>query len=260
MANCGVIKTMNSPLFQGIMVPILEAHKTRGVEASAEVQKVNDKRVAMFIGMSNFRQETAATLRILRAAGKRHITWYNACKGNWDLFMMVSQADKFWADLKVDMARRNVTGEQVRVLFLKNSYRGGAGPGVYETYLNAHIDRAIRELDGLEQIFISSAVYSGYSSKPTTRSEPGAYLEGVAVDKVIKARMGNPGPWIGWGPYLWANGLEERADKLVWKCLDFDIDGIHPGPLAEAKVAEMFYRFMDNSPVTKWFDRLEQTE
>jgi hypothetical protein len=253
MANCDRTKTENVPLYPGIHVPIPFEHKGMGIKAALRVEKVDKKCVAMFVGMSNFRQETAATLRVVKAAGKRHIVWYNACKGNWDLSMMVNKADEFWTDLKAGMVKRKVTGDQVRVLFIKNSYRGGAKPGQYEEYLNVHIDRAIEELPGVEQVFISSALYSGYSSKLTTRSEPGAYLEGVAVDNVIRSRIGKAGPWVGWGPYLWANGTEERGDDLVWNCLDFELDGIHPGPMAEAKVADMYFRFMANSPVTGWF-------
>lgn len=252
MANCNQTSTGKTPLFPGIMVPMPDAHEARGAEVAAQVQKVNGKAVVMFVGMSNWRQETAAFLRMARSAGIRHITWHNAGRGAWDLSRMVSGADEYWNWVKTGLTKRNITTEQVQVIFIKNSVRGGAKPGQYEDLMHKHIDRAAKEYPNLRQVFVSSALYSGYSSKPTTRSEPGAWLEGAAVDAVVRARVGST-PWTWYGPYFWADGTKAREDGLRWPCLDFELDGVHPGPMAEAKVAEMLMRFMGNSSVTQWF-------
>jgi hypothetical protein len=66
--------------------------------------------------------------------------------------------------------------------------------------------------------------------------EPYAYDSGLAVKWLIEAqirqmqtpdghiddRAGNlnyhtVAPWLAWGPYLWADGLNPRSDGLVWK-------------------------------------------
>lgn len=251
--DCSRTTSGNKPLFPSpIPPPLDDAHSARGLERASQVQKVNGKLVVMFIGMSNWRQEIAALIRLLKSLGIRGFVWYNAGRGNWDLRGMVENEDAYWSWLRAGMAKRNIAPEQVRVLFVKNSVRKGATKEEYQKLMASHIDRATKELTGLEQIFISSAVYSNYAQQGAPRTEPGAFLEGVAVDEFVRANK-DSSVWIGHGPYLWADGMNPRGDGLVWRCEDFDLDGVHPGPLAEKKVAAMIHHFLVHSPVTGWF-------
>jgi len=62
-------------------------------------------------------------------------------------------------------------------------------------------------------------------------------------------------PWVGWGPYLWANGLLARSDGLVWSCQDFQSDGLHPQrTTGSEKDANMLMNFFKTTDVTApWF-------
>jgi hypothetical protein len=235
------------------MAPMPESQMVKGVELGKQVVKVDGKLVVAFVGFSNFRQEGQAFTKLMREERIRGIVWFNACRGNWDLRAMVDRADEYWAWVKAMMVRRNISLPQIQVLFVKNSVRGGASIQEFKALLGKHLARAAVELPFVTQVFLLSAVYSGYAGPGSPRTEPGAYYEGKAVNEYIQEHYGRL-PWTAWSAYLWADGLTEREDGLIWTCSDFELrDGVHPDTQAENKVAEMLYRFMRQSPTTGWF-------
>jgi hypothetical protein len=61
-------------------------------------------------------------------------------------------------------------------------------------------------------------------------------------------------PWIAWGPYLWADGLNPRSDGLMWEQSDLGADGTHPSVSGREKVGAMLLDFMLASPFSQpWF-------
>jgi hypothetical protein len=134
------------------------------------------------------------------------------------------------------------------------------------------IARALKvRYPNLQQVFFSSRIYAGYASTQLN-PEPYAYESGLAVKWLIEAQIDqvngggvdplagdlnyNSGiaPWLAWGPYLWADGLNPRSDGLIWQQSSFQNDGTHPSQSGEAKVGTMLLDFMSNSPFTMpWF-------
>ena len=61
-------------------------------------------------------------------------------------------------------------------------------------------------------------------------------------------------PWVGWGPYLWADGAFPRADGLSWNCSDFARAGTHPARSGVDKVPDMLLDFVHTDPsASEWY-------
>jgi hypothetical protein len=135
-----------------------------------------------------------------------------------------------------------------------------------------NISRSLKvRYPNLQQVFFSSRIYAGYATS-LLNPEPYAYESGLAVKWLIEAQInqmnGGPidpragdlnytngvAPWLSWGPYLWANGLNPRSDGLIWQQTDFQSDGTHPSQSGEQKVGSMLLNFMLTSEFTQeWF-------
>lgn len=141
-----------------------------------------------------------------------------------------------------------------------------------ETYL-ANTMRAMRaRYPNLQIVYLSSRIYGGYATS-TLNPEPYAYEGGLAVKWLVQAqvdqmrmsglvvdsragvlRYPEASPWISWGPYLWANGMEPRGDGLTWTRSDFVSDGTHPAQSARQKVGKMLLDFLKSAPTAQsWF-------
>jgi hypothetical protein len=122
-------------------------------------------------------------------------------------------------------------------------------------------------------VFLSTRVYAGYADT-ALNPEPFAYEAGFGAKWLIEAQIdqmaGAPpdptagdldygslpaiAPWVGWGPYLWADGTTPRSDGLTWSCSDFQNDGTHPSMAGQQKVGAELLRFFLGSPFAQpWF-------
>jgi hypothetical protein len=137
----------------------------------------------------------------------------------------------------------------------------------------ANIVRAMKlRYPNLKLIFLSSRTYGGYAVT-NLNPEPYAYETGFSVKWLIEAQieqMSGGGsaidalagdldydaeaPWLGWGPYLWADGSIPNSDGLSWAPEDFEGDGTHPSASGEEKVGSSLLNFFKTSPLTAgWF-------
>ncbi len=179
-----------------------------------------------------------------------------------------------------DLSPRGLSEQQVRAVWVKVANRrpsvalpaAGADAFALERLLG-DIARALRvRYPNVEMVFLSSRIYAGYAMGPLN-PEPYAYESGFSVKWVIEAQiaqaasgsvddqagdlqLGVVAPWLGWGPYLWADGSNPTPDGLAWQPTDFEADGTHPGPSGETKVGAALLSFFKTSPVTaSWFLR-----
>lgn len=128
--------------------------------------------------------------------------------------------------------------------------------------------RAMRQnYPNLQQIYISSAVYTGHAPG----GEPAAFESGFAVKWLVEAQhlqatggdasalaayTGDltTAPWLTWGPYLWADGSSPRMDGLRWDAADFAGDGIALSPQGVEKAGRLLIDFFTTSPFShSWF-------
>jgi hypothetical protein len=178
------------------------------------------------------------------------------------------------------LAPNGLSEQQVQAAWVKVA---NPGPTMSLPAENSDAYRLVRQMGdiaralkvrypNLEQVFFSSRIYAGYATI-NLNPEPYAYESGFAVKWVIEAQINqmNGGgidpragdlnyasgvaPWIAWGPYLWADGLNPRnSDGLIWEQTDFNNDGTHPAQPGREKVGTMLMDFMLDSAFTQpWF-------
>jgi hypothetical protein len=178
------------------------------------------------------------------------------------------------------LAPQGLTERQVQVVWVKVANpqpqvslpHANADAYVLESQMG-NIVRALKvRYPNVQQVFLSSRIYAGYATTPLN-PEPYAYEAGFAVKWLIEAQVrqmqggilivdvragnlayDNPAPWIAWGPYLWADGLNPRSDGLTWAAADLSADGTHPSPSGQQKVGSLLMAFFKGSPFTRcWF-------
>ncbi len=194
--------------------------------------------------------------------------------GTWD-----SPQDRNYDRVRdVVLAPRDLSEAQVAAVWVKVA---NAGPMVSLPATDADayvllaqlgdIVRAVRvRYPNVSQVFLSSRIYAGYASTPLN-PEPYAYESGFAVKWLIEAQItqsaGGPidpiagdlnlegvAPWLAWGPYIWADGVNPAPGGVNYVCADFQDDGTHPSATGQEKVADQLLGFMLNSPATMpWF-------
>lgn len=177
------------------------------------------------------------------------------------------------------LSQLGVTEQQVQAVWLKQA-NGGPDDSLPEDAADAYaleqnLGNIVRSLKvrypNLQQVFLSSRIYAGYATTGLN-PEPYAYESGFSVKWLIEAQIeqmagggidpiagdldysSGAAPWIGWGPYLWADGLNPRSDGLTWERADFAADGTHPAESGRGKVGELLLDHFTTSPFTEpWF-------
>lgn len=225
-------------------------------------------------GRETFMSQTAADARVNHSAlvilngaagGQVAETWDSPEEANYD---RVASAV---------LTPFGVTEHQVQVVWLKVANPNpaislpSASADAYR--LQSHLGNILRALKvryrNLQQVFVASRTYAGYANT-SLNPEPYAYETGWAVKWLIQAQItqmrtgavdsrsgsldyNSVAPWVGWGPYLWANGTSPNPDGLSWSAEDFRSDGTHPSTAGAQKVTARLVDFFLNSGSTPWF-------
>jgi hypothetical protein len=177
-----------------------------------------------------------------------------------------------------DLAPAGVTEAQVQVAWVKLANPGpaislpSADAEAYRLLTQwAEVLRAMKvRYKNLQMVYLASRSYAGYARIPLS-PEPYAYEYGFTVKWLVQAqidqrrsghidpRVGNLDaesvvPWIAWGAYFWADGLNPRSDGLTWTRADFENDGTHKSQQGEEKEAAMLLAFFKREPTARsWF-------
>jgi hypothetical protein len=173
-----------------------------------------------------------------------------------------------------DLMPAGLSEAQVQVVWLKVA---NPQPTISLPSPNADAYRLVRQMGNivralkaryrnLQLVYASSRIYAGYATT-ALNPEPYAFESGLAVKWLVAAQIeqrrtarvdptaGNledmtAGPWVGWGPYFWADGMNARSDGLTWARSDLEGDGTHPSQSGEGKVGSMLLEFFKQKP---WF-------
>jgi len=179
-----------------------------------------------------------------------------------------------WAVLDKRLNDAGVTPQQVQACWMKQAQGGPAQQGEFPKHAEILADNIILTLGKLHErfpnlrvVYLSSRVYAGYALtglNPEPYAYEGAFANRWVIERQIKgdARLNfDPAkgtvtaPAVVWGPYLWADGVKPRSDRLVW--LEDDLvsnDRTHPSPSGRAKVAKLLLDFMHDNPLAScWY-------
>ncbi len=202
------------------------------------------------------------------------VTIVDGAQGGKDAAAWADPNDGTWSTLAQRLAAGGVAGPQVQVAWVKlaleypNSYGGFPASA---QLLQTDIEAVLRHLKALYpnlQIAYLSSRTRAYTNEPATLNpEPFAYESGFAVQWVVADQISGSGnlnfdpnkgavvaPYLSWGPYLWADGINPRSDGFTWLCGDVQSDFTHPSDNGVEKVASQLLAFFKTDPTASpWF-------
>ena len=237
------------------------AYLRKGLAASRRVRPIAGKIVLLSIGMSNATAEFSAFKRVADRdpAKNPSLTIVDGAQDGWDADRMKAEP-AYWDSVDERLIEAGVSAKQVQAVWLKQSIAGEDRRFPKDARaLQADLRSIVRTMriryPNLRLVYLSSRTYGGYAITGLN-PEPAAYDSGYAVRGVIQEHMIGKlkGPWLGWGPYLWTDGLLGRSDGLIWSCDDVDDDGTHPSKAGVQKVVNLLVTFFKTDPTARrWF-------
>lgn len=235
-----------------------------GTASARRVRPIDGKIVLLSIGMSNTTAEFAAFKRLADRDARKSpsVVVVDGAQAGADAETIKVAEAPYWQYVDERLTAAEVAPHQVQAIWLKEAIAGEerAFPRdarALQADLRAIVGILRRTFPNLRLIYLSSRTYAGYAITGLN-PEPHAYDSAFATRWLINERMTNKirGPWIGWGPYLWTDGLRGRRDGLVWACEDVGQDGTHPSRSGAQKVANLLRQFFRNDPTARtWYRR-----
>jgi len=237
------------------------AYLRKGLAGARQVRPIDGKIVLLSVGMSNATQEFSAFKQVADRDDSKNpsLTIVDGAQDGWDA-ERVKAEPAYWDAVDERLAAADASAEQVQAVWLKEAIAGEdrrfpRDARALQTDLRAIVRTMRFRYPNLRLVYLSSRTYGGYAITGLN-PEPAAYDSGYAVRGLIQQRMSGKvkGPWLGWGPYLWTDGLRGRRDGLVWSCDDVEEDGTHPSKTGVQKVVTMLLTFFKTDPTARrWF-------
>ena len=238
---------------------------------------VNGKIVLAGVGMSNTRLEFEVFEDLVRGFENAHpnIEAITTSINRHDLNVIEDSTHAYWDSLYTLLEERDASHLQVQAIWFKEAR---AWPNEADTSFTTYMDTLVPQLITCMQIihnrypncrmvYISGRIYGDYQPDDfRLNPEPFAYYNSWGVKEVIERQINGDAelawegenakaPWLSWGPYLWADGVNPRGDGLAWLCPDdFKDDGAHPSEAGSAKVANYLFDFFSTDETSvSWF-------
>jgi hypothetical protein len=229
--------------------------------------------VLISIGMSNATQEFSTFVPLAAAWPYRNprLNVIDCAEGGQSVDRILSPTAPYWDTVLSRLRSHGSAPLQPQAVWIKEAIAGPSGGFAASTDTLTHDLAALvrlihQKLPNVRLAYFTSRIYAGYATS-TLNPEPYAYQSAFAVRNVIQqqldgvdslnfdaARGAVQAPWLAWGPYLWADGMNPRSDGLVWPCDDFVTDGTHPATAGRQLVADSLLRFFSRDETTvPWF-------
>lgn len=239
------------------------AHRKAGLAAAHAVAPVDGSIVLLSIGMSNTTQEFSMFQKLAAAEPgiNPRLRIVDGAQGGQTAAITARPEANFWKVVDRRMAAAGATASQVQVVWLKQANAQPSQPFPAEAKklkadLVATLENLRKRYPNLKLVYFSSRIYGGYAATPLN-PEPHAYETAFAVKWLIADQIAGEAPrspWLGWGPYLWADGMKGRKDGMIWTRDDLGPDGTHPSMAGREKVARQLLEFFKTDATAKvWF-------
>jgi hypothetical protein len=237
----------------------------------------NGKYVFISVGLSVAQQPFSEFLQLVDTDPSKNpnLVIVNGATGGATASLLAGVSNNFWNPMIYDyLPNAGVTPQQVVAAWVLDVNGGPSGTFPADmTGLQGNLQSIAQNLlvkfPNIKLAYYSTINYTGYSNgSANLNPEPYAYESGFAVKNAIQDQIGGDpnmnfdstkgkvkAPWIAWGPYYWANGMNPRSDGLVWSCQDLDTDGTHPSnPVGRIKVSTQLLNFLKtDDTASKWF-------
>lgn len=256
-------------------------HEAAGRALAAQIQPlgpdgspdpVNGRIIMTSLGMSNTGQEFGEFQRMVRNNPliNAKVFLVNGGVGGRTAEYWADPNSDAWDELQRRLDHYDISSEMVQVAWIKLTlFYGGDFPAKaiqFEEHLELILKDLKRRFPNLKLAFLSSRTRA-YAYWDGASPEPVAFESGFAVKWLIERQIeGDPElnydplhgevkvPYLSWGPYLWIDGENERADGLVWTKQDLYADCIHPSEDGKRKVGALLMDFFMNDSLTAaWF-------
>ena len=254
------------------------ADQIRPLDIDGSPDSISGKIVFLAIGMSHTSDEFHQFQLMVDTLQQKNpfLVAVNGAKGGWDIDEIVDSTARYWRIVTDTLAELGLSEQQVQAIWFKQAeeFPGlDGGDTTFLPYTTLLKEKFILALNIIHEKFpnallcyTASRIYAGYANV-RVNPEPFAYYVGWTVKLLLEDQIdGNPllaydgpspkAPWLSWGAYLWADGLNARSDGLTWICPDdFKEDGTHPSdPVGRIKVAEQMMEFFtSDETAAPWF-------
>ena len=279
--GAGMYKGEQGGLYPGGSNIVPEAHFAAGLKIAKQIRPLDKdgnpspdgKIVMLAIGFSNPNMEFPVFQRMAAEDSELNpkLMLVNGCVGGRSSEVIANPDSNYWHEVKGLTDRAGTTFQQVQVIWFKLVVPNPSQPWPVETKLLekhyiATLQNFHKYFPNCKLAFASCRTYGGYT-EANGSPEPWAYESGFAVKWALADQIqGKPelnydpakgevrAPWAEWGPYLWTDGVKGRKDGFLYLRSDVGIDGLHPSPAGQRKVATLMMTFFKTDPVTKqWF-------
>jgi len=185
------------------------------------------------------------------------------CGGDAEVMQSPSSSD--YVRIRDQLSIRGLSEQQVQVVWSQlsnaapNSLPHPAAQAILLVRLMGNVMRAFRSrYPNLRLVFLTDAgngYENGFAMKWLIQAQIDQMASGGTI---VDVRAGDLNyntavPWIAWGPYLWADGVNPRSDGLTWLRTDFD-GSVHYSPAGVEKAASLLLTFFKTSPQSRcWF-------
>jgi hypothetical protein len=233
-----------------------------GVNQARRVRRTSGQFVLLSIGTSNASDEFSAFKRLadVDPTKSQNLVIVDGAQNGGDAGRIKRPTADYWRIVDDRLTAAGAGPDQVQVIWLKEAIAGEDRPfprdaRALQNDLRAIVRIVKAKFPNLRLIYLSSRTYAGYAITGLN-PEPAAYDSAFGVRWLIGERMAGKikGPWIGWGPYIWTDGMRGRSDGLVWACEDVAPDGTHPSRSGAQKVAQLLQQFFRSDQTARpWF-------